>query len=53
MSCTIITSYGRRVERQQGDEDDVYERVEVNADRQVVEQENLKQHCRRKKSEVW
>ena len=44
---------GRRVERQQGDEDDVYERVEVDADGQVVEQENLKQHRRREKSEIW
>ncbi len=40
---------GRRVERQQGDEDDVYERVEVDADGQVVEQENLKQRRRREK----
>ena len=44
---------GRRVERQQHDEGDIDERIEVNADRQVVEQEHLQQHRGCEEGEVW
>ena len=43
----------RRVERQQGDESHVDKRIEVNADGQVVEKENLQEHHNGEECEIW
>lgn len=43
----------RRVERQQRDESHVDERIEVNADGQVVEKEDLQEHHNGEECEIW
>ena len=53
-STIDVTDFSEDFDTEDNENDPfVYERVEVDADGQVVEQENLKQRRRREKSEIW